>query len=150
MKAPFYQLFVLIVICSFSSVAQTPQFHQHTLPRMLSNWPGSFSIPSLTISELLSAKEQSVTKVLLGNSMWLDLQFIKKQSWEDGSETYAYVVGNLPESTILNINKTIKDGRIVYRAHLVNHKYSDSYQLSSYNEREFVFTKTDTENIVAE
>jgi hypothetical protein len=98
----------------------------------------------------MSAREQSSHKVLLGNNVWLDLVFVKKQIWSDGSETYAYTVSNLPEGTMLNINKTYKDERLVYRAHVVNHKYSDSYQLTSYNEREFIFTKTDTENIVAE
>jgi hypothetical protein len=150
MKKPFYYLFVLIVMYSFSSVAQTLQFHQHALPEMLNNWPDSFGIPSLRVRELMSAREQSSHKVLLGNNMWLDIVFVKKQIWSDGSETYAYTVSNLPEGTMLNINKTYKDERPVYRAHIVNHKYSDSYQLTSYNEREFIFTKTDTENIVAE
>ncbi len=150
MRSTFCQLFVFTVICSITSVAQTPTFNQHELPKMLVNWPGSFSIPSIKIGEWMNAKEQSTTKVLLGNSMWLDLMFVKKQVWQDGSETYAYVVSNLPEGTLLNINKTIREERIVYRAQIVNHKYADAYQLTTYTEREFVFTKTDTENIVAE
>ncbi len=150
MKIKLHILSLFIVVCSFSAVGQKPEFHQHNLPQMLNVYPGSFSIPSVKITELLNGNAQSSFKILLGNSMWLDLVYINKQTWEDGSETIAYSVSNLPEGTILNINKVFRQGAVSYRAHIVNHKYSDSYQLSSFNEREFEFKKTDTENIVAE
>jgi hypothetical protein len=150
MKTKNYILSLFIVVCSLSAAGQKPEFHQHSLPQMLQVWPGSFSVPTLKITELLQGKAQSSFKILLGNSMWLDMVFLNKQTWEDGSETIAYTVSNLPEGTILNINKVLRHDMVNYRAHIVNHKYYDSYQLTSYNEKEFVFKKTDTENIVAE
>ncbi len=150
MKKRILVVSVLIAVCSLSVVAQPSVFRQKELPKMLQSWPISFRLSTAEMNQMLQEKSQTNMHISLDDRTQMELTFVKRQQWEDGSETIAYVINNLPKGTLFNVNKTYKNGKVLYRAHIVNHAYSDAYQLTSFNEREFVFTKTDTENIVVE
>jgi hypothetical protein len=143
-------LSAFFVILSFYVAGQSNAFHQHSLPKMLESYPDSINISMAEFEELFRAESRNPITLTSGNSKSIELSYINKTTWEDNSVTVAYRVVNLPDGTILNINKVIYKGAWEYRAHIVNHKYADAYKLITNNTQRFVFRKIDTEQVVAE
>jgi hypothetical protein len=117
---------------------------------LLNNYPGSIHIQSGIITDLMNRAKGEDVFITSSENIAFAGTVIQNVKWNENAQTLVLQLKGFPDDTKLIINKVFKDSKTVYRGHILNLKYSDAYQIISYNETEFVFSKTSTKNIVTE
>ena len=119
-------------------------------PHLLDNYPGAIHIQSAIIIDLITkAKGEDISFSTSENVVFTGT-IIQNTKWNETAQTVVIKLKGFPSDTKLIINKIYRDSKTIYKGHILNLKYPDAYQIISYNETEFVFSKTSARNIVTE
>jgi hypothetical protein len=139
---------LVVLFCTyFESNAQ--QLLQKS-PNLFDKYPTELHISSAEIFALLKNNANDAVAVHSADGTVFNGHVTQNKKYDEYAQTISIELKDFPAGTKLIVNRIIRDGKTVYRAHILNHKNPDAYVLKSYDEHEFVFVKTDREKIVTD
>lgn len=118
--------------------------------QLLDKYPSSIHIQSGIISDLINRVKGEDISITTSENIGFSGIITQNVKWNATAQTLVIQLKDFPAGTKLIINRIYKDSKTIYKGHILNIKYPDAYQIISYNETEFVFSKTSTKNIVTE
>ena len=140
---------LLLVLNSFvfyQNSGTENEFTQKT--KLLENYPNSLHFQSKIIRDLEGTQKNQKVSINSLEKLGFQGTVVQNITWNENAQTISIQLDSFPPDTRFLINKINKDGKTIYKANILNLKFTDAYQLTGYGDAEFTFSKVSTENIV--
>ena len=147
-----YFLISLLIVSNISFNTNKPISTEKIAenPKLFDKYPSVIHFQSNIINDLVAReKDESITAICDENFEFKG-KILQNTQWNEDAQTIAVKLDSFPDDTKLIINIIKKDGKTIYRAHILNIRYPDAFKLTDYGGSKFVFTKILTEKIVTE
>jgi hypothetical protein len=150
MKIILVNILLVLFGTNFESYAQVARVNEAAAPNLFDKYPAELHISATEILNLLKNNANDVVAIHSADGTVFNGHVSQNQNSNKDAQTVSIELKDFPPHTMLIVNRINKDGKIIYRAHILNHKNPDAYVLKSFDEREFVFVKTTKGKIVTE